>query len=41
VARRTDLAHEDQIERGPKRLGDLIGDRHPAPRQGEDDRPAG
>ena len=38
-ARRTDLAHEDQVERGMQGAGDLECDRHAAPGQRVDHRP--
>jgi hypothetical protein len=37
VAGDAELADEDDVERGPERLSDLLGDRDAAPRQGEHD----
>jgi hypothetical protein len=33
--RHADFAHQDQVERSAERGGDLGGDRHAAPRQGQ------
>src|SRR4051794_30105199 len=38
AARRSDLAHKDEIERSLKRLGDLEADRHAAARKRKDNR---
>jgi len=37
VARHAELAHDERVEWRAERLGDLVGDRHAAARQPEDD----